>query len=167
MADAAHSLPAELSSFVGRRREMAELRRKLLQPGVRLVTVVGPPGVGKTRLCLHVLRSLPKAFADGVSFVPLAAIRDPDLVVPAIAHRLDPIAFAAAWTSGRAMSLDEAVRSASPVAASAPPPIAAPLRARWGAFGSGDGQFNTPRNAGTDAAGNVYVADDGNARIQE
>jgi predicted ATPase/DNA-binding CsgD family transcriptional regulator len=55
---------------------------------VRLVTLTGPGGVGKTRLALQVADELRDAFADGVAFVPLAAIRDPALVVPVIARAL-------------------------------------------------------------------------------
>ena len=56
-------------------------------PG-QLVTLVGPPGIGKTRLSLQVAAELRSVFPDGVHFVPLAAIRDPELILPAIAQAL-------------------------------------------------------------------------------
>ncbi|MFI6624315.1 ATP-binding protein [Streptomyces sp. NPDC050528] len=71
-------LPAALTSFVGRRSEVAELRR-LLSAG-RLVTLTGVGGVGKTRLALVVADASKKAFPDGVWLVDLAAVRDPSTV---------------------------------------------------------------------------------------
>lgn len=81
-----HNLPAQVDSFIGRRREVVEFRSMLLGSTVRLLTVVGPPGVGKTRLSLQFARALNEEFPDGVCFVPLAAIRDPGLVILAIAR---------------------------------------------------------------------------------
>ena len=81
-------LPASLTSFVGRQREIVEIKRLLAGAplGSRLVTLTGPPGVGKTRLALEVAADLVEDFADGVRFVPLAAVRDADLVLPALAQ---------------------------------------------------------------------------------
>src|ERR1700751_5067711 len=59
----AGNLPAETTSFVGRRRELTELRQKLTQ--ARLITLVGPGGVGKTRLALRAARDLNRAFRAG------------------------------------------------------------------------------------------------------
>lgn len=81
-----HNLPTELSSFVGREREIAELVRLL--GTTRLVTLTGPGGVGKTRLALQVASDAADRFANGVSFVPLAPIRDRLLVTSAIARAL-------------------------------------------------------------------------------
>jgi predicted ATPase len=81
-------LPAPLSSFVGREREVAAVTALLSEPGVRLVTLTGPGGVGKTRLALRVARDVEADFADGVVFVPLAAVRDPDLVIATVARAL-------------------------------------------------------------------------------
>ncbi|RSM64754.1 hypothetical protein DMB66_19130 [Actinoplanes sp. ATCC 53533] len=76
------NLPAELSGFVGRRREISEIRR-LMGKG-RLVTLTGPGGVGKTRLALRVARQL-RAFPDGTWLVELAAVTEPELVASAVA----------------------------------------------------------------------------------
>jgi non-specific serine/threonine protein kinase len=94
-----HNLPAQLTSFVGREREIAEVARLLsgagLPPGARpgaeprLVTLTGPPGTGKTRLALEAAASMLARFPDGVRFVPLAPVRDPGLVVAGIAQALD------------------------------------------------------------------------------
>jgi len=78
-----HNLPAERSSFVGRRKEAAGLRRALAAH--RLVTLTGIGGAGKTRLALHVGALEVERFPDGVFFIDLAAVADPDLVAPALA----------------------------------------------------------------------------------
>ncbi|MBN1484886.1 MAG: tetratricopeptide repeat protein [Chloroflexia bacterium] len=83
------NLPAQATLFVGREREMAEIKALLQREGVRLVTLSGAGGSGKTRLALQVAADLLEHFGDGVYFVPLAAIRNPDLVVPTITHILD------------------------------------------------------------------------------
>ncbi|TQE31455.1 LuxR C-terminal-related transcriptional regulator [Streptomyces ipomoeae] len=74
--------PTELTSFVGRRDEAAEVRR-LLSAG-RLLTLTGPGGVGKTRLAGHVAAQVARAFPDGVWLVQLAALRDEVLVPHAV-----------------------------------------------------------------------------------
>jgi predicted ATPase len=73
---------------VGRRRPLARLKELLLEPGPRLVTLTGPGGTGKTRLALEAALQLAEAFGDGVCFVDLATLRDPERVAPAIARAL-------------------------------------------------------------------------------
>lgn len=82
------NLPLQLTPFIGRVREVEEVRHKLLHPDVRLLTLTGPGGVGKTRLGLEVARQVLDQFEDGVSFVALASISDPILVPSVIAQAL-------------------------------------------------------------------------------
>jgi predicted ATPase/DNA-binding CsgD family transcriptional regulator len=77
------NLPADVTSFVGRRREMADVRRML--SSCRLLTLVGVGGVGKTRLAVRAARELQRAFRDGVWMVELAALTEPALVPQAVA----------------------------------------------------------------------------------
>jgi predicted ATPase/transcriptional regulator with XRE-family HTH domain len=86
-----HQLPLPPTPLLGREREMADLCALLGRDrggDVRLVTLTGPPGVGKTRLALEVADALVGDFADGVWFVPLARLADPALVVPTMARTL-------------------------------------------------------------------------------
>jgi predicted ATPase len=83
-----HNLPAPLTPLVGREQEVAAVCSLLRHPEVRLVTLTGTGGVGKTRLGLEVGTNLLDDFADGVCFVPLAPISDADLVIPTIAQAL-------------------------------------------------------------------------------
>jgi predicted ATPase/DNA-binding XRE family transcriptional regulator len=80
-------LPAYLTPFVGREREQAELADLLARRDCRLITVLGPGGVGKTRLAIEAGRSV-QGFPDGVAFVSLASAAAPALIVPAIAEGL-------------------------------------------------------------------------------
>src|SRR2546428_9592958 len=81
------NLPADATSFVGRRREVAESRKKLTT--ARWVSLVGPGGVGKTRLALRTAADLGRGFADGAWLVELAEIRDGALVPNAVLAALD------------------------------------------------------------------------------
>ncbi|BCJ55290.1 hypothetical protein Asp14428_67650 [Actinoplanes sp. NBRC 14428] len=80
------NLPAEVTSFVGRRHELNGVRRMLSTS--RLVTLTGAGGVGKTRLARHAGLELRRAFPDGVWFAELAELRDPDLVAVTVAEVL-------------------------------------------------------------------------------
>ncbi len=82
------NLPAQRTTFVGRDKEVAALRELLLQQDVRLVTVTGPGGIGKTRLALQVAKEMSENFPGGVHFVPLAAVNEPDLVYSTVAPTL-------------------------------------------------------------------------------
>ncbi|GAC1350462.1 MAG: hypothetical protein NVSMB27_33210 [Ktedonobacteraceae bacterium] len=84
----AHNLPVQLTSFIGRGKEVAMVAQLLLRDDVRLLTLTGPGGIGKTRLGLQVAAELSEHFADGVFFVNLAPIGDPALVLPTIAQTL-------------------------------------------------------------------------------
>ncbi|WP_158580060.1 ATP-binding protein [Geodermatophilus marinus] len=81
-------LPAPVSSLIGREHEVARLRELLTGPTTRLVTLVGPGGIGKTRLALRVAGEVRSAFPDGVAAVPLDAVRSPDRVAGAVATAL-------------------------------------------------------------------------------
>lgn len=85
-AGAQHNLPNPCSSFVGREREMAEVRRTLATSG--LLTLTGTGGCGKTRLALEVAKDLAGAYPDGVWLVELASLSDPALVPQAVASAL-------------------------------------------------------------------------------
>jgi len=83
-----HNLPGRLTPLIGREQEVQAVCALLRRPEVRFVTLTGPGGVGKTRLSLQVATELSDEFAEGVCFVPLAPISDPDLVVATIAQAL-------------------------------------------------------------------------------
>lgn len=87
------NLIAQVTPFVGREPELAELAKLLHDPKIRLVTILAPGGMGKTRLSLEVARQATKTltfpFEDGVYFVPLAPLTSPDNIVPAVANAIN------------------------------------------------------------------------------
>ncbi|MCC2629789.1 MAG: adenylate/guanylate cyclase protein [Thermomicrobiales bacterium] len=83
-----NNLPAQPTALIGREAELATLRRMLVTPDARLITLTGPGGTGKTRLALQAAAESLDAFPDGVWFVPLASISDPALIPEAIATEL-------------------------------------------------------------------------------
>ncbi len=85
---ARRSLPVPLTPLVGREQERVALCRLVRQPEVRLVTLTGTGGVGKTRLALQAAAELREDFAHGACFVPLAPVRDPEGVLATIAQAL-------------------------------------------------------------------------------
>jgi predicted ATPase/class 3 adenylate cyclase len=82
------NLPPQPTRLIGREQELAEVGELLRRVDVRLVTVTGPGGAGKTRLALQAAADLLDDFADGVFFVGLAGVAEPSLVIPAIAQTL-------------------------------------------------------------------------------
>jgi predicted ATPase/class 3 adenylate cyclase len=83
-----HNLPVQLTSFIGRAREIAEIEAALQQPVIRLLTLTGSGGTGKTRLALQSASELIDKFPEGVWFIDLSPVTDPELI---------PQAVAAAW----------------------------------------------------------------------
>lgn len=142
--------PALPGALIGRDREMHDLESLLKDPEVRLVTLLGPGGIGKTRLSLEAGLRLAGEFPDGVLFVDLAPMRDPALVMPAVAAALGlppagdaPGAIAAALRGKRALLLldnleqvtDAGLAISALLAACAGPNVLVtsriPLRLRW------------------------------------
>ena len=80
------AIPTPLTTLVGRRTEIGDIAS--LVRSARLVTLTGPGGTGKTRLAIAVCHDVAEDFPGGVAFIPLAAVRDPDLVFPTIASAL-------------------------------------------------------------------------------
>ncbi len=83
------NLPLPLSSLVGRKAEIEATRQKLLQPSVRLLTLIGPPGVGKTRLALETAQTLIAEFNNNIFLVELDYISEPEQLLPFIKSSLN------------------------------------------------------------------------------
>jgi predicted ATPase/serine/threonine protein kinase len=82
------NLPVQRTGFVGREKETGALKELLLRQNVRLVTVTGPGGIGKTRLAVQVARGLGERFPGGLHFVPLSSLNDPGLIASMIVQAL-------------------------------------------------------------------------------
>ncbi len=80
--------PSPLTSLIGREREVAAASTLVARPEVRLLTLTGTGGVGKTRLALAIASEVEGTFADGVCFIELSPIQDPELVLPTFARAL-------------------------------------------------------------------------------
>jgi non-specific serine/threonine protein kinase len=122
-------LPTPLTSFVGREREVADLAALLRRDDVRLVTLTGPGGVGKTRLALRAAQAVVGELADGARFIDFSPLADPALVLPTIAKALGlresgdrPLAEQlAAWFAARELllvldNLEQVIEAAPQVA---------------------------------------------------
>jgi predicted ATPase len=82
------NLPVQRTAFIGREREAAALRQLLNRDDVRLTTLTGPGGIGKTRLALQVAEEIAERFQSGVRFVALSTVAEPELIVPTIAQAI-------------------------------------------------------------------------------
>ena len=106
-----HSLPIQTNSFVGRHTEINELSALLTDSVCRLLTIVGLGGVGKTRLALEIACKVQDSFADGVYFVPLQPVQNPDQIIQVILIALnletdhDPLGHLLSYLSERQILL--------------------------------------------------------------
>ena len=82
------NIPVQRTGFVGREKEVEAAKELLLHENVRLVTITGPAGIGKTRLAVEVANDLLQEFTGGIHFVPLSPLRDPNLMTPVIVQTL-------------------------------------------------------------------------------
>ena len=84
-----HNLPVPATPFLGREKELAEITRRLYDPACRLVTLIGPGGIGKTRLAIQAAAENAAAFPDGVCFIPLASLSSAELLAPTLASAIE------------------------------------------------------------------------------
>ncbi len=89
-AQPSHNLPEQPTPFVGRTQELEHIRRRLADPHCRLLTVVGPGGIGKTRLAIQAAHEHLDRFRDGVCFVDLTAVGSAELLAATILHAVAP-----------------------------------------------------------------------------
>ncbi|HEY6018693.1 MAG TPA: tetratricopeptide repeat protein, partial [Candidatus Paceibacterota bacterium] len=78
------NLPATVTSLIGREKEIADVREYLLSPSIRLISLIGPPGIGKTRLSIEAARTALLNFPDGVFFIALATLNGPMFLAQAV-----------------------------------------------------------------------------------
>src|SRR5271165_3561801 len=83
-----NNLPAQTTPFVGREAEISDLAKLIADPNVRLLTLTGAGGIGKTRLAIQVASRAQSGFPDGTWFVALAPLNLPDDIVPTIANTI-------------------------------------------------------------------------------
>src|ERR1700692_1846948 len=86
LAPRINTLPNQATAFIGREREVAAVKELLLREDVRVVTLTGPGGIGKTRLALQVASEVSERFDAGICFIPLAAVSDTSLIPSIIAQ---------------------------------------------------------------------------------
>jgi len=108
-APAPHNLPESLTPFIGREHELEQMGRRLTEGDYRIITIVGPGGIGKSRLAMQIARENLHLFSDGVYFIPLAAVQAVEQIPAAIADALE-IAFSNPEQSSQEQLL-EALRS--------------------------------------------------------
>ena len=90
---ALYNLPQQLTPFIGRTRELEQIQRRLFDPHCRLLTIVGPGGIGKTRLAIQTAEQHVDCYRDGVCFVDLTSVTSPDLLASTILHTVSPDEF--------------------------------------------------------------------------
>src|SRR5260221_9143301 len=83
-----HNLPHQSTPFIDRDKELASIARRLADPACRLLTVIGPGGIGKTRLALQAAEQHVAAFVQGIYFVSLAPLSAPESIVLALADAI-------------------------------------------------------------------------------
>ncbi|HEX9016290.1 MAG TPA: adenylate/guanylate cyclase domain-containing protein, partial [Chloroflexota bacterium] len=84
-----NNLPAQTTLFIGRERELDAIRQRMSRQEVRVLTLIGPGGIGKSRLAIQAAADMLSYFDDGMFFVPLAALRDHTLVMSSVAQALN------------------------------------------------------------------------------
>lgn len=84
-----HNLPVQSTPFLGRAADLRQICERLKMPSCRLISLIGPGGVGKTRLALQVGAEMIEQFKHGVYFVPLAALHSEEYIVPTVANALN------------------------------------------------------------------------------